>query len=53
MRCQSPQMSQWYGVVLARRPGAAFMSAIERASASLAYRSLVAQAARRRSSPLS
>jgi hypothetical protein len=46
-------MSQWYGVVLARRPGGAFMSAIERASASLAYRSLLAHAARRRSSPLS
>jgi hypothetical protein len=29
-------MSHWYGVVLARRPGAAFMSEIERASASLA-----------------
>jgi len=46
-------MSHWYGVVLARRPGGAFMSEIERASASLAYRSLLAQAARRRSSPLS
>jgi hypothetical protein len=46
-------MSQWYGVVLARRPGAAFMSEIERASASLSYRCLLAQAARRRSSPLS
>jgi hypothetical protein len=42
-------MSQWYGVVLARRPGAAFMSAIERASASLVYRCLVAHVARRRS----
>ena len=46
-------MSQWYGVVLARRPGAAFISEIERASASLAYRSFLAHAARRRSSPLS
>jgi hypothetical protein len=35
--------------VLARRPRGAFISAIERASASLAYRSLVAHAARRRS----
>jgi len=46
-------MSQWYGAVLGRRPGGAFMSEIERASASLSYRSLPAQAARRRSSPLS
>ena len=46
-------MSHWYGVVLARRPGTAFMSAIDRASASLAYRSFLAHAARRRSSPLS
>jgi hypothetical protein len=49
VRCQPPHTSHWYGVVLARRPRGAFISAIERASASLAYRSLVAHAARRRS----
>ncbi len=36
VKCQPPQMEHWYGRVPAGRPGAAFINAIDLASASLA-----------------